>query len=221
MIKHVFTDIGDVILHCNGKKLCEDLAKYSKKDAEYFINLFCVKEEFTLDKFPELALKCDRGILKGMDLYEEIMRRSSLTLDYQKFKEVWCSLFEPIPHYMNILENLQDKHTVSVVSNLGDIHFAHIYDKYEVIKHCDDYILSFKIGFVKPEKQIFEIALENAKEMRKDYLGEDLAPEECLFVDDRQINCEEAGRLGIVAVQYDKNNPKKFDSALKKLGLNI
>jgi putative hydrolase of the HAD superfamily len=50
------------------------------------------------------------------------------------------------------------------------------------------------VGMRKPEREIYELTLER--------LGGDVRAEECVFVDDLDVNCEMARELGMVAVQY-------------------
>jgi epoxide hydrolase-like predicted phosphatase len=51
------------------------------------------------------------------------------------------------------------------------------------------------VGMRKPEPEIYELTVER--------LGDGLRPQECLFVDDFEINCEAARELGMVAVRFD------------------
>jgi putative hydrolase of the HAD superfamily len=51
------------------------------------------------------------------------------------------------------------------------------------------------VGMRKPEPAIFELTLER--------LGGDLRADECLFVDDLEINCEAARALGMTAVRFE------------------
>ncbi|MBO4965678.1 MAG: HAD family phosphatase [Muribaculaceae bacterium] len=53
--------------------------------------------------------------------------------------------------------------------------------------YFDGIVASFQEGCCKPDKRIFEILLRRY----------DLCPEETLFLDDGQANCEAAARLGI------------------------
>ena len=50
------------------------------------------------------------------------------------------------------------------------------------------------VGMRKPDHEIYELTLER--------LGDGLAADECLFVDDVDVNCEVARSLGMQAVQF-------------------
>ncbi len=51
------------------------------------------------------------------------------------------------------------------------------------------------VGMRKPEPEIYELTLER--------LGGGLAPSECVFVDDIELNCEAARALGMTAVRFE------------------
>jgi putative hydrolase of the HAD superfamily len=51
------------------------------------------------------------------------------------------------------------------------------------------------VGMRKPEPAIYELTVER--------LGGGLRPEECLFVDDIELNCESARALGMTAVRFE------------------
>jgi putative hydrolase of the HAD superfamily len=49
------------------------------------------------------------------------------------------------------------------------------------------------VGMRKPEREIYELTLERLRDVR---------PEECVFVDDVDVNCAMAAELGMTAVHY-------------------
>jgi HAD superfamily hydrolase (TIGR01509 family) len=51
------------------------------------------------------------------------------------------------------------------------------------------------VGMRKPEPAIYELTVER--------LGGGLRADECLFVDDIELNCEAARALGMTAVRFD------------------
>lgn len=218
MIKHVFCDIGDVLMRCDGKKLCEDLAKVSNKPVDFFLERLVSNANFSMQNYPKWALKCDKGELVGECLYEEIACAANLKINYSDFKKLWCGMVRPNEHGLGWLEKIQMSYTTAIVSNIGDIHWEHLYDLVPVIKNCDEYVLSYQHGFVKPQEEIFALSFDFAREFRRDCFG-DLSREECLFVDDRKANCEAARKFGFVALEYDLNNPKEFEEKVEKLGI--
>ena len=64
------------------------------------------------------------------------------------------------------------------------------------------------VGMRKPERAIYELTLER--------LGDGLRPEQCLFVDDLEVNCVAARELGMTAVRFDHSDQAiaELESAL-------
>jgi len=68
-----------------------------------------------------------------------------------------------------------------------------------VIKSCD-------VGFLKPEREIYQLAQERVK----------ASPHQILFVDDKEENIETAISLGWWGVVFDEDNPQKSIQKIKK-----
>jgi epoxide hydrolase-like predicted phosphatase len=66
------------------------------------------------------------------------------------------------------------------------------------------------VGMRKPDPAIYELTVER--------LGDDLRAEECLFVDDIELNCEAARALGMTAVRFEHSGQAiaELDSALSE-----
>jgi putative hydrolase of the HAD superfamily len=66
------------------------------------------------------------------------------------------------------------------------------------------------VGMRKPEPRIYELTLER--------LGGGLRAEECLFVDDLEVNCDAARRLGMTVVRFENSDQAiaELDSALAR-----
>ena len=64
------------------------------------------------------------------------------------------------------------------------------------------------VGMRKPERRIYELTLER--------LGDGLRAEQCLFLDDLEVNCEGARALGMKAVRFDDSEQAiaELESAL-------
>jgi putative hydrolase of the HAD superfamily len=81
--------------------------------------------------------------------------------------------------------------------------------EFEFGLYFDVFLSSCYLGLRKPDRKIFELAL--------DVLQRD--PEEVAFIDDRQGNCDAAAALGIHAICY--HDEAQCVRALEQLGLEI
>ena len=59
------------------------------------------------------------------------------------------------------------------------------------------------VGMRKPEPEIYHLTVER--------LGDGLAPEDCVFVDDTAINCDAARSLGMAAVRFETTVQARAD----------
>ena len=69
-------------------------------------------------------------------------------------------------------------------------------------------VFSFEVGYRKPEKEIFMIALEKLK----------LKPEECIFIDDREKFLQTPRELGFKVILF--KNYTQFVKDLKERGVH-
>lgn len=81
-------------------------------------------------------------------------------------------------------------------------------ERFELGRYFDSFFSSCYVGLRKPDQKIFDLAL--------DVLQRD--PEEVVFIDDRQGNCDAAGTLGIHGIHYI--DEAQCVQALERLGLH-
>jgi putative hydrolase of the HAD superfamily len=81
-------------------------------------------------------------------------------------------------------------------------------ERFELGRYFDSFFSSCYVGLRKPDLKIFDLAL--------DVLQRD--PEEVVFIDDRQGNCDAAETLGIHAIRYI--DEAQCVQALERLGLH-
>jgi len=153
-----------------------------------------------------------RGAISGEEFWTRI--RTDLNLlqdttitDYQEF---WTDSFAAISETNELLRQLQSTHRLGIISNIESgvyeraLRKGHIPDvSFEIV------IRSCEVGFVKPEKQIYQLAQERAG----------VEPSEILFVDDRAENVHAAQLLGWNGIAFDEANPRQsVQDIRKKLG---
>ena len=81
-------------------------------------------------------------------------------------------------------------------------------ERFELGRYFDSFFSSCYVGLRKPDPKIYDLAL--------DVLQRD--PEEVVFIDDRQGNCDAAEALGIHAIRYI--DEAQCVQALERLGLD-
>jgi putative hydrolase of the HAD superfamily len=79
--------------------------------------------------------------------------------------------------------------------------------KFDLLDHFDAFFSSCYLGLRKPDRRIYQVAL--------DVLERD--PEETVFIDDREENAAAAASLGIHAIRYDSS--ASLAEELERLGV--
>lgn len=88
-----------------------------------------------------------------------------------------------------LVASVPDRVVTGVLSNTNPLHWERQADAAAIRGLCDRAFLSYRLGLVKPDREIFRrVAGELA-----------LAPERILFIDDNRINVEGARRAGLLA----------------------
>ena len=73
----------------------------------------------------------------------------------------------------------------------------------------DNLIISCYYGVIKPDRKIYDIALNEMK----------IKPEQAIFIDDRQENIDTANMLGITGIFFE--NSTQLRNRLTELSVNI
>ncbi len=181
MKKHLFLDLGNVLLTVKKdiviKKIAE-LLKKDKSDVEGAI-------DWDLEKAYETgAISTDR--------YIHQLNQATQIFDFENLCALWKHGFAPIPGTINLLPQLARKNHLYLLSNTNKIHFTAIQKAFDIFKDFEHLFLSYEMGHRKPDPVIYKKALATVN----------AAPENSFFVDDLQENIATAAKLGITAHQY-------------------
>jgi len=201
MIKTIFCDLGNVIVFFDNHKIAEGLAKYSNKDEKYIYKFFL--ESIARKGF-------DKGNISPTQFFMNFKNNLNLKIDFKRFKKLWCSCFLGLNKDMEkLLKKLKKNYKLVLLSNTDTIHFTYIKNKYKLLNIFDDYVLSYKLGYKKPNPLIYQYALKKTK----------VLPNEILYIDDILEFVKAAKFLGIKSVQY--KNFEKLETDLKRMNVKI
>jgi putative hydrolase of the HAD superfamily len=146
------------------------------------------------------------GKVSSEEFYAAIKTILNLQLNYERFVEIWNHSFTFTPIIDDaVIENLAKQYRLLILSDTNELHFEFIRQKFPVLRHFDDFVLSYEVGFLKPSEEIFRIAVERAN----------CSAEECIFTDDLAVNVEGARKAGINAVQFI--SPEQFQKDAGKI----
>lgn len=123
------------------------------------------------------------------------------------FVDAWLNIFTPNLPMWKAVEDLHAAgHRLILFSNTNAIHCPWIFENYEIFRFFEAGVLSFEVGSMKPDEEIYTHATEQ----------HDLVPEETLYIDDLPENVETGLRLGFRTHQYELNDHAAFESWLAR-----
>ena len=156
----------------------------------------------------DLVTRFESGQLEAREFVREISKVLELRLSYDEFCDLWSSIF--LPHTLvseSLLERVRRRNRLLLLSNTNSIHFEMIERNYPILRHFDEYVLSYRVGALKPSPKIYREVIARAG----------CRPEECFFTDDIPAYVEGARKEGIDAVQFESG--AQIEEELKKRGV--
>ncbi|HZC58475.1 MAG TPA: HAD family phosphatase [Chthoniobacterales bacterium] len=162
-------------------------------------------------EFKEHIRRLDLGELTGKEFSSITMPLIGFLGDETEFVAIWNSIFTANPTMERAIENLKGRYPLFLISNISDLHLGHLMQNYDVLGHFADGVYSFRARCAKPDRKIFEIAL--------DQFG--VNPATTAFVDDLAVNVLSASGVGLKAIQYDFKNHGAFEEAFADLGIRL
>lgn len=140
-----------------------------------------------------LVERFESGLIEPRDFVEQLSRLLDLRIGYDEFCEVWSSIFTGTLVPESLLEGLARRYRLLLLSNTNAIHFEVICQRYPLLCHFHDRILSYQVKALKPQPEIFRIAVERAG----------CRPDQCFYTDDIPAYTDAARRVGIDAVTFE------------------
>jgi glucose-1-phosphatase len=184
MHKAVIFDLGRVLVHFDfqrGYRSLEGLCQYSAAEIPGRI-------------FPTgLVNRFETGLIGSRDFYAQFSEALGLSIDYSRFCEIWTSIFTGALVPEALLEALAARYRLVLLSNTNPIHFEMIRATFPHLRHFHQLVLSYEVGAMKPQPEIYRAAIEAAQ----------CRAEECFFTDDIAEYVAGARQLGIDAVQFE------------------
>lgn len=139
------------------------------------------------------ARRYERGEVSAREFYTFVESEAGLAMDYDAFMKCWTEVFDPIPILPpHMLPALAALYPMTLVSNTNEAHVEYVRANYDVLPFFEHHIFSYQVGALKPDRKIFECAIE----------ATGLRPEDLLFVDDRDENVVAATGLGLHAHRF-------------------
>lgn len=160
--------------------------------------------------YKDFALDYEKGLISSYDFYHKFKNAFKATLDYEEFTSVWSQIFSPDEEIIDLIERLRLLYPVYLISNINELHFNYLYQKFEkIFSLFDALILSFKVNSVKPEAEIYK-KLEAVSRCRA---------KDILYIDDREDLIIEANKLNFKCIQF--RNITQLLKSLEREGVYV
>lgn len=207
MIKNIIFDFGGVLLDLRPDRCIDEFKKIGIPEIEQMLSM--AHQQGVLDAMERgqytLAEFCDqmRAAHTGEYLHQGKFRRMIPFMkngypipapDNRQIVRAYCSMADGVPAYkLDFVNQLKNEgYHVSALSNTNLVHWGYcrryFIEAGYVPEELFDYVwLSCDLKLVKPDPVIFKVIMAESG----------YKPEETLFVDDNQGNCQIAESLGI------------------------
>jgi FMN phosphatase YigB (HAD superfamily) len=195
-IRNIVFDIGWVFVRLNYGPMIEFLRARGAEVSDRSSML----EHVALDDH-------ETGRLPGRGLLEQLAGLARGPVSLEEMHARWVSVFELEPAMVDLAHRLSERYRVFLLSNIGDLHWAHLSREYRLHAIGEGALPSCLAGVMKPHAGIYAEAERRFA----------LEPAATLFIDDRADNIEGArarGWQGIVHQGYPSTV-----SALEALGI--
>ena len=156
----------------------------------------------------EPFMQLERGEIKFQEYVLDIrtLLPNGDRIDADRLRDVWMKSRVGEMPAVSLLDGLQKKYAVWVISNTTEAHIKSLQSQFVFLNSFNGIITSERAGTHKPNPSIFNFALSEA--------NTDVASS--LFIDDSHTNTESAKNIGIVSHHYTE-----FDGLIDFLQKNL
>ena len=183
-IKTIIFDLGAVLLNINYQLTIIEFAKLGVKNADSFYS-----KEVQTNLFNEI----ETGKISA-DSFLKFLQKETKNADKNEVRNAWNAMLLDLPkERIELLKKLKQDFPIYLLSNTNSIHISKFKKKIGETKYQEFYNLfdkvyySHEIGFRKPNKEAFQLILDE----------NNLNADEVLFIDDSPQHIEGAKNLGI------------------------
>jgi HAD superfamily hydrolase (TIGR01509 family) len=183
-IENVVFDIGWVFVRLNYRPLLECLRAHgaAAPDMPWLLERVALAEH-------------ESGRLSGREFLEQLAQVAPRRPAHAELEAAWLDMFELEPAMVALAHRLAERYRVYLLSNIGDLHWAHLSREYALHGIGHGALPSYLAGAMKPHADIYAEAERRFA----------LTPAATVFIDDRADNIAAArarGWAGIVHADF-------------------
>ncbi len=193
--KVLYFDLGMVLVEFSHERMFQQMAEVAGISPE------AVWEAIFGDADCRAAqLRYETGHITTDEFFDHFCHVTGSSPDRKRLAEAVCDIFSPIEPMWELARNLAAAgNRLAILSNTNPVQWDFITDgRFPIVamgqpvSAFDWAVLSYEVGSMKPDRAIYDTAIQRAG----------VAGHEVFFTDDRQENVEGARAAGIDAVQF-------------------
>ena len=184
-IRFVYFDLGNVIVNFDHNLACKNIGKVVGLPAD-------AVRSIVFDS--GLELDYERGELSDDEVCEKFCDAAGVRVATDDLLFALSDIFQLNSGVLSIITQLRVSNVqLGVLSNTCSAHWNHCWDRYTILRNAfSKYALSFELGCLKPDAEIYEKSLQLAG----------VPAEQIVFIDDRLENVAGAEAAGWTAIQF-------------------
>ena len=181
-IKLLVFDLGGVVVSYEWDIVCKGFAQIAGISVDSFREKLKQVYQHSYEK----------GHIGTDDIVKHLNNALNLQLTNEQFELLWTATFDEDMQMAELLQDLRKQMPLYLLSNTNDVHYRYIEDNFNISRHFQELILSYEVGWIKPEPEIYHEILKRSG----------MKANQCLFIDDLEPNIKGAQAVGLHAHQF-------------------
>jgi len=180
-VKVLLFDLGRVLVDFDHLRSARRIATFCTKTPQQIYDLF-------FESGATIAF--ESGKITPEDFYLQVKQILNLKLSYESFEPIWNDIFflsAKNRSVFGLVNSLRAHYKTAMLSNINILHYEYLKKNFPVFGVFDKVFLSFQLGAIKPDKEIYNSVIRELK----------VCPEEIFYTDDRPELVQSAKSLGI------------------------
>ncbi len=185
MIQFLYFDLGNVLANFTVERMLRQVSEAAGVEVEQVREVVFHRG---------LQAEVETGRITPREFYERFRRETGTRADYEALEFAASDIFHLNVPILPVLTALaQAGWPMGVLSNTSQAHWEHCHRRFSILPGLfGTYALSYRLGVMKPDAEIFVAAAELAG----------CRPAEIFYLDDLPQHVEGAKAVGFDAVQY-------------------
>ncbi len=196
----IFFDLGGVVVDVESDRLMHQIAQLIGRSFE---------EVHATVYHEELLLPFELGQMTPERYHEGLRHRLGLPWNYEQFVGIWNGIFTENVEVTSLIQRLATRYQLMALSNTNTLHISHIRRTVPSLSVFKDWIASCEVGCRKPDRKIYELALQRAG----------VSADAAVYIDDRPELVEAGRRVGLTAIRFE--NGRQLERDLRSAGISI